>query len=136
MVDRHPQVCVIDDDEDIREALRFVLELEGYGVVEAKDGDEALRRVREACPRCSVILLDLMMPHASGWDFRRRQLEDPDIADVPVIVLSGAHGLAKSAAELNASGYLQKPIDVTQLIAMIERHRASPPPSPSSPVHG
>lgn len=116
------QVCVIDDDEDIRDALRFVLESEGYGVVEAKDGDEAISRVRDACPRCSVILLDLMMPRASGWDFRRRQLADPAIADVPVIVLSGAHRLAESAEELRASGYLQKPIDVNQLVQMIERH--------------
>jgi two-component system, chemotaxis family, chemotaxis protein CheY len=83
---------VVEDDRDTREVVKLLLEMEGMGVTEASDGFEALDRLhklRETDPlRPCVIVLDIMMPRCSGPEFRRRQLEDPRIADVPVIVLS------------------------------------------------
>src|SRR5829696_10554387 len=83
---------VVEDDRDTREVVKLILELAGIGVTEAGDGFEALDRLhklREANPLVPcAILLDIMMPRCSGPEFRRRQLDDPLIADVPVIVLS------------------------------------------------
>src|SRR5262249_27660442 len=80
-------VLVVDDDADVRGMLAQVLELEGYDVVTAADGREALRRLEERRP--FLVLLDLMMPGMNGWQFRAEQLKQPGIADVPVVVLSG-----------------------------------------------
>ena len=80
-------MCVVDDDPDMREALRLVLELRGYSVEEAADGQRALELLRSN-PGCCLILLDLMMPGMNGWQFRKAQQEAPELAAIPVVVLS------------------------------------------------
>ena len=85
-------VMVVEDDRDTREVVKLILELEGIGVTEASDGFEALDRLHKLRAEnpllpCAIVL-DIMMPRCSGTEFRRRQLEDPLISDVPVIVLS------------------------------------------------
>jgi CheY-like chemotaxis protein len=80
-------VLVVDDDRDLRAGLSLILEAEGYRVAGAADGQQALEALR-AGPRPDVILLDMMMPALSGWAFRERQLADPALADVPVVVFS------------------------------------------------
>ena len=77
-------VCVVDDDADIREVLTDVLSIEGYDVVAAGDGESALALLRARPSACRLILLDLMMPRMNGWEFRRQQLQDPTIAEIPV----------------------------------------------------
>ena len=85
-------VMVVEDDRDTREVVKLILEMEGMGVTEAADGFEALERLhelREHDPhRPCAIVLDIMMPRCSGEEFRSRQLDDPLIANVPIIVLS------------------------------------------------
>lgn len=115
-------VCIVDDDSDIREAMRLVLELRGYDVLEASDGAEALEVMRRSDAPCCLVLLDLMMPGMNGWEFRARQRADPALASVPVVVLSGVREVASQARELDASEVLQKPIDLEQLVSIVERH--------------
>jgi two-component system, chemotaxis family, chemotaxis protein CheY len=117
---RSNTVLVVDDDDDIREVLRDVLEVAGYGVREARSGLEALAELRRA-PGVCVMLLDLMMPEVSGWDVRRRQLAEPELAGVPVIVLSGTTGVAEHAQQLAADDYIEKPFAATDLLTRVER---------------
>jgi CheY-like chemotaxis protein len=113
-------VCVIDDDKDIRDAMRFILEMEGFGVCEAADGAEGLVCIREARGIC-LVLLDLMMPKMSGWEFRKHQLQDPELASIPVVVLSGGTHTAEHANNLRANAYIVKPVDRVQLVDMARR---------------
>jgi CheY-like chemotaxis protein len=113
----------VDDDDDIRQALRFVIELEGHRVIEASDGADALERIRAQAAPCALILLDLMMPGMNGWEFRSRQLQDPALASIPVFILSGARDAARHTRELQAEGYFEKPLDLGQLAKVLDRYR-------------
>lgn len=95
----------------------MVLEANGYQVLEAGDGAEALVVVRAHRP--SVILLDLMMPGMDGFQFRESQLQDPAIASIPVVVVSGGGTVPEKASALGAAGYLVKPTDVQRLLALM-----------------
>jgi len=124
-------ICVIDDDEDIRLVVRTALELEGYEVAEATDGASALTLLRERTEKWGLLLLDLMMPGMNGWEFRRHQLADPSLSGIPVIVFSGAGGVAEAARQLGASTFLTKPIDLDELIASVKR--SALPVRPAAP---
>jgi two-component system alkaline phosphatase synthesis response regulator PhoP len=117
-------VMVVEDDKDTREVVKLILELEGMDVTEASDGFEALERlhqIREADPhRPCAIVLDIMMPRCSGAEFRKRQLDDPLIADVPIIVLSAIADQLR-ADELHAFAKVAKPFDPDQLIRVVRR---------------
>lgn len=82
-------VLLIEDDEDIRIATAECLEVEGFAVIGAESVDDGLAHLRGGISP-AVILLDLMMPGRSGWDFRREQLADPALRNIPVIVLSAS----------------------------------------------
>jgi CheY-like chemotaxis protein len=112
------RVLVVDDEVDIRQAVSEVLADEGHQVTAAGDGAEALVMVRDFQPQ--LILLDLMMPGMSGWEFRRLQKDDPDLSTIPVVVLSA---LGKDGA-LDAADYLQKPFDLEELLTAVRRHAA------------
>lgn len=114
---QHGTILVVEDDLDIREVMRLVLEAGGYQVLEAGDGAEALGVVRAQRP--SVILLDLMMPGMDGFQFRESQLQDPAIASIPVVVVSGGGTVQERASELGAAGFLVKPMDVQRLLALM-----------------
>jgi CheY-like chemotaxis protein len=113
---------VVEDDRDTREVVKLLLELEGMRVTEASDGFEALDRLhqlREMDPeRPCVIVLDIMMPRCSGPEFRRRQLSDPLIADVPIIVLSAVADQMRTD-ELHPFASVAKPFDPDQLVDIV-----------------
>jgi CheY-like chemotaxis protein len=117
-------VMVIEDDRDTREVVKLILELEGMGVTEASDGFEALERLhrlREADPhRPCVIVLDIMMPRCGGAEFRKRQLDDPLIANVPIIVLSAVADQLR-VDELHPFAKVPKPFDPDQLVTVVRR---------------
>ena len=117
-------VCIVDDDADIREALSDVLSIEGYQVIAAGDGEAALGLLRRQESDCRLILLDLMMPHMNGWEFRRQQLQDPAIASIPVVLLSGAGTAAKSIDELHVAGSIEKPVELETLLAEVAQYCA------------
>jgi DNA-binding response OmpR family regulator len=121
---RNDRVLVVDDDPEVCTALATLLRCEGFQVTTAADGQEALERMRDANPR--VVLLDLMMPVLDGFEFRVRQLEDAQLASVPVIVLSCGTELPRKIASFGAAGCLSKPLDPDELIAMVRRIASSP----------
>ena len=113
-------VLIIEDDPDLRDALRELLSGKGYHVTTAADGREGLARMG-APPRPGVILLDLMLPRMDGFEFRVRQLEDPELAAIPVIVLSGGGDVQQKAARLGAVASLMKPLDIQALLDCVAR---------------
>ncbi len=112
-------VLVVEDHADLREMLAVLLESEGFQVQTASNGKEALDSLKHERP--AVILLDLMMPVMSGDEFRRRQLQEPDYADVPVICMTAAHDGPQRAARLQAAQYFQKPVDFDRLITAVRQ---------------
>jgi CheY-like chemotaxis protein len=111
-------VLVVEDDVDSRQMIVTALESEGYHTVSAEHGDEALVVARQHQP--NVILLDVMMPVMDGLSFRRAQLADPRIADIPVVLVSAHDGLADIAEALRVRGWLAKPLDLGQLLETIK----------------
>jgi CheY-like chemotaxis protein len=109
-------VLVVDDEVDIREAVAELLAGEGYEVLDASDGAEALRKARAFHP--SVVLLDLMMPGMNGWEFCARRKGDPELERIPVIVLS-ALGRVQG---IDAVEYLQKPFELEDLLSAVKAH--------------
>ena len=121
MNDCRRAVLIVDDDHDVREALREVLQDNGYDVLEAGNGHDALSLLRgEPVPPC-VILLDIMMPVMDGRQFRTAQRNDPALASIPVIVLS-AHVPLRSSDEMDATEFLRKPVQLPPLLASIARY--------------
>ena len=117
-------VLVVDDDADIRDMIAQALELEGWRVVGAANGEEALRAARQG-PRPDVILLDLMMPVMNGWEFMDAQREDAALATIPVVLISGDERLKEKAGKARVAGFLKKPMDLVELLAVVERHGAA-----------
>lgn len=115
---RPPAVLVVDDDPDILATVRQILELEGYDVLPARNGVEALAVLEEHAPL--VIILDLMMPVMDGWEFRRRLLEHP-AAGTPVIIVSADRDIPRLATAIRADGYVAKPFDLTTLLSEVGR---------------
>jgi CheY-like chemotaxis protein len=107
-------VLVVEDDDLIRGAMRMVLEWEGYRVSCAEDGRQALDLLRTG-ERPACILLDLMMPVLDGWSFRKEQQQDPDLAAIPVVVVSAIE--AKDSPQ--ADGHVQKPFQPEELLAAL-----------------
>jgi CheY-like chemotaxis protein len=95
------------------------LELEGYQVEVAANGRQALERLIAGMQPC-VILLDLMMPVMDGWQFRREQVRSPELAEIPVIVVSAAG--RDRIAEIDANAYLTKPVDLEQLLERVSHY--------------
>jgi CheY-like chemotaxis protein len=114
-------VLVIEDDADIRFGITVILEDEGYAVATAANGREALAYLRSAAGKPCLILLDLMMPGMNGWEFRAEQRRDPSLAGIPVLVVSAAADLAARAAPLGATAVIQKPINVADLLDVVQR---------------
>ena len=73
-----------------------------------------------------MVLLDLNMPIMSGWEFRRRQIEDPAIASIPVVVVSARYSVGRDAAALGITEYLAKPIDFNALLKTVQRYYTQP----------
>ena len=112
------RILVVEDDRDIRDSVVEVLEAAGYDVSAAADGREALR-VLDAGPRPDVILLDLMMPNMNGFEFREAQLANPAHASIPIAVLTADADAKLKAQQLQASGWVRKPIKIEPLLDLV-----------------
>jgi CheY-like chemotaxis protein len=109
-------VLIVEDDEDLRDMMAQMLTIEGFAATAVANGREALDYLRRAI-KPHVILLDLMMPVMDGWEFRRRQQADPELAPVPVIVLSALD--RSRAAPVDAIAFLKKPLDFDRLLELV-----------------
>ncbi|MFQ5937629.1 MAG: response regulator, partial [Acidiferrobacterales bacterium] len=112
-------VLVIDDDPNVRDLLTASLTREGYDVATAANGVEGLTRARELKPM--LIILDIIMPELDGWAVLTACKGDPDLADIPVIMLTIVDDRTRGYA-LGAAEYLVKPIDRKRLRAVLEKH--------------
>jgi len=117
-------VLVIDDEAAVRDLMQRFLAKEGFRVAVAAGGDEGLRRARELKP--DAITLDVMMPGMDGWAVLSALKADPDLADIPVVMLTIVDDKNLGFA-LGASEYLTKPIDRDRLVAVLRRHRRDLP---------
>jgi len=115
-----PRILVVEDDGDVRAAIRMVLETEVYEVVESGDGADALAKLRGGA-RPSLILLDLMMPGMNGWEFMDEVRVYPDLRQVPIVVVS-AYGSPDGVRSVGAADYLRKPFEPTTLLDVVSRH--------------
>jgi CheY-like chemotaxis protein len=115
------RVLVVDDDDVIRQLITVNLELEGFDVVTAVDGQDALEKVKDAQPR--VITLDVMMPRLDGWEAAARLRSDPDTAHIKVILLSARAQEAdlQRGERIGVDAYLTKPFDPDELIDLVRR---------------
>jgi DNA-binding response OmpR family regulator len=111
------QVLVVEDDEAIRNLLREVLVDDGYIVREAEDGERGLRLLESWQP--DLVILDLGLPIVDGIEFRRRQVELGSASEVPVIVLSARHDVARE--DLGVAEFLRKPFDLDELLETVAR---------------
>lgn len=110
-----PYVLVVEDEPDVREMLCYVLQDFQYEAVARRDGSAALEYLRSHAPPF-LILLDRHMPVMDGRQFRARQMEDPALASIPVVLLSGEEG------DLRDVKCLSKPINVDQLLEIVQAH--------------
>ena len=106
-------VMVVEDDHLIRQVIAEALEEEGFEVMEAANGKEALEALEQVRP--SLILLDLMMPVMDGWTFRGVQRNDPALADIPVVVVSASLPPGLKLEDLGAKAMLEKPFGIDLL---------------------
>jgi CheY-like chemotaxis protein len=127
-----PTILVVEDDEPLRVALSDLLEEEGYHVLSARDGEQAIALMRDERP--SLVLLDVRMPNVDGNEVRRRQLADPTIARIPVIGMTADVGACLD----DAVPMFVKPFDTDHfmtVVAVLSRHSVSAS-SASDPTGG
>ena len=115
---------MIDDDPDVRDLMSRLLTKEGFGVVLACDGTEGLARAREVRP--AVITLDVVMPGVDGWRTLAALKSDPDLSDIPVVMVTMTED-RRTAYALGACDYLVKPVDPGRLAKLLKRHSANQP---------
>lgn len=114
-------ILVVEDDDDLRESLTELLEARGFPVVAVQNGKDALERLAGGLSPC-LIVLDLMLPVVSGWEFRNHQLADTRLAKIPTIIMSGAYNLESETQRLQAIAFVPKPINIDLLFKTVEQY--------------
>ena len=114
-------VLLVEDDDDERDALAALLEQEDYRVLQAPNGAEALKLLEAEPGQCQLILLDLMMPIMNGWDFRKLQKRKAALANIPVVLMSAGAQIAFAVEDLDAAGYVTKPVEFSDLLQKVEQ---------------
>lgn len=115
-------ILIVEDSSDLQVLLRQMLERQGYMVVCADNGQAALDTLRAAAALPGVILLDLMMPVMDGIEFRRQQMLDPRLAQVPVVIMTADANPLPKAQQVSAVALVRKPIrDIADLFSVVDR---------------
>jgi sigma-B regulation protein RsbU (phosphoserine phosphatase) len=112
------RVLVVDDEDGLRRLFQQSLRRAGFDVVAESGGPAALQRLRED-PSIRVVLLDLHMPEMDGWAFRQEQRADPQLRDVPTVIVTGAPIADVVGRELHAAEYLLKPVFPDHLVSVV-----------------
>ena len=118
-------VLVVDDDVDLRSVVCDVLDAEGYGFVEANDGDAALEYLRTG-PTPGLIFLDVEMPGMNGWEFCEVRSREPSLAAIPVVILSSVAGRTRDTPYAGVVAVLEKPFTRAELLDAVLRFGVRP----------
>ncbi|QQS48690.1 MAG: response regulator [Acidobacteriota bacterium] len=121
---------IAEDSDDNRTALKLMLELHGYRVIEAVDGEEAVMRAHEDRP--DIILMDISLPVLDGIAATDRIRRDPACANIPIIVISAYESdtIREESTRAGSTDYCSKPIDFDRLKSLIEHHLEAFPEDP------
>jgi CheY-like chemotaxis protein len=122
-----PIILVVEDDLAAAEALSYLLELQGYRIVTATQGREALDRMAERRP--DLVLSDIMMPVMDGLELAAEIQRRPELAGLPVVLMSAAHEVLQRAGAL-AAALLPKPLDFHRLLRVLRELLAGTEPRP------
>jgi CheY-like chemotaxis protein len=116
------QILLVDDSSDQQILLRKLLELSGYTIDCTSNGAEALRLLNSCDTLPEVILLDLRMPIMDGATFRKKQMADPRLREIPVVLMTGDNEIEFARAETNSTDILVKPFDISSLLETVGRN--------------
>ncbi|MBO5244672.1 MAG: response regulator transcription factor [Selenomonadales bacterium] len=113
-------ILIVDDEDAIRELIRFTMEKNGYRTIEAADGEEALRLAQQAIP--SLMILDLMLPNTDGMEVCRRLKMNPATAGIPIVMLTAKDDEIDKVLglEMGADDYMTKPFSTRELAARVK----------------
>ena len=116
-----PLVLVVDDQDEVRQLTVRLLRVNGYDVIEALDGGDALSSLCRYAP--DLVILDLNMPSVNGWQFRAEQQRLPDerLAAIPVLLMTGEEDADEHAEKLRVAGLVKKPFEVAQFLKAVQR---------------
>ncbi|MBI5526298.1 MAG: response regulator [Deltaproteobacteria bacterium] len=117
-------ILIVDDEPDVLTYLSTLFEDNGYLTARARDGNEALARVKEKAP--DVVTLDITMPNKSGVKFYREMKESAEWKKIPIVIVTGVAGEFKNFISTRRQvpppeGYLQKPIDAKEILALAKK---------------
>ncbi len=114
------KILVVDDESGIVSTLKMSLESDGFKVIVAYTGDEAIRKARREAP--DLILLDIMLPDVTGYEICNKIKKDPLTKSIPIIMLTGMGEAGRTAGlELGADDYITKPFDINELKGKIRK---------------
>ena len=127
------KILIADDDPIIIKLLQVNLEMEGYDVVTAQDGQDAVEKAGKEHP--DLVMLDIMMPRMDGWAARQALLADPELQDIPVIFLSARAQQAdlRKGYEAGVAEYITKPFDPVDLLDVVQKVLAGEYKRPEEP---
>ena len=114
------KILIVDDEPNIVISLQFLMRREGFEVVVARDGEEALDSVEKERP--DLMLLDVMMPKINGFEVCERLRKDPSLADMRIVMLTakGREAEMKKGLSLGADGYITKPFSTRDLVIQVK----------------
>ena len=116
------KILVVDDEPDILLTVGQALEMSGYEVLKAKDGDECIQKLNECSSIPDLVLLDIMMPEISGWDVAAKIKENPEWKEIPIVFLTAkGDTMSVGMGNLAAEDYIVKPFNIKDLKARIEQ---------------
>jgi two-component system cell cycle response regulator DivK len=122
------RILVVEDDPDNRRIVAKVLSVEGYHVIEATDGIEALAQARAERP--DLILMDLALPNVDGWEATRQLKSDPETRSIPVVALTAVamRGDEEQARAAGCDDYLPKPARPAAIREVVKKYTGGPTP--------
>lgn len=125
-----PLVLVVDDEPNIRETISFILQMEGFRVATAGDGESGLAEIGRLRP--PIVLLDAMMPRRDGFEVCRAVRSDPSLAQVRIVMVTalGQQADRERAMAAGADHYVTKPFDEDELLALLRTLAGGAAPAP------